>query len=63
VTPSLSLTDRIVGHCDGSSGAWLRSCGPRAQRNSGEYLLGRTIGAILSQNALSDNPVQFMLTH
>jgi hypothetical protein len=56
VTPSFSLTDRIVAHCEECSAAWSKTMRTARSRNSGEYLLGRGIGAILSRNGPSDKP-------
>ena len=54
--PSLSPTDRIAAHCDGCSGAWSRTIRTARSRTSGECLLGRPMGPILSRNGPSDKP-------
>jgi hypothetical protein len=59
--PSLSPTDRIAAHCDACSGVWPKTIRTARSRTSGEYLLGRPIGHILSRNGPSDKPgtIQF----
>src|SRR5262249_32595732 len=52
--PSFSATDRIATHCDGYSGAWSWTIRTARSRSSGEYLLGRPMGVILSRNKPSD---------
>lgn len=52
--PSLLATERMAAHWEGCS--WACSCSNRTarSRSSGEYLLGRGIGCILSQNEPCD---------
>ena len=57
--PSFSPTDRIAAHCDGCSGAWSKTIRTARSRSSGEYLLGRGMGSILSRNGPSDKPGTF----
>src|SRR4029453_2466969 len=54
--PSFSPTERIVAHCDGCSAAWSNTIRTARSRSSGEYLLGRPMGPILSLNGPSDKP-------
>src|SRR5262249_17998631 len=56
VQPNFSATDRIVAHCDGCSWAWSKTIRTARSRSSGEYLLGRGMGSILSRNEPSDKP-------
>src|SRR5678816_2710313 len=49
--PSFSPTDRIVAHCDGYSWACSSTIRTARSRDSGEYLLARPMGSILSLNA------------
>ena len=54
--PSFSPTDRIAAHCDGCSGVWSKTIRTARSRTSGECLLGRPMGPILSLNGPSDQP-------
>src|SRR6185436_20625225 len=54
--PSFSPTDRIVAHCDGCSSVCSNTIRTARSRSSGEYLLGRGMGSILSRNEPSDKP-------
>ena len=46
----------IAAHCDGCSGACSSTIRTARSRTSGEYLLGRPMGSILSRNEPSDKP-------
>src|SRR4030095_9793682 len=54
--PSFSPTDRIAAHCDGCSGVWSKTIRTARSRTSGECLLGRPMGPILSLTGPSDKP-------
>src|SRR6202022_189459 len=50
VHPSLPASDAIAAHCDGRSAPCSRTIRTARSRTSGEYLLGRAMGSILSMN-------------
>jgi hypothetical protein len=56
VQPSFGAIARSVAHCNGCSGACSRTSRTVHSRSSGEYLVSRPTGPILSPNGPSDKP-------
>src|SRR5262249_668596 len=54
--PNFSATDRIVAHCEGYSWACSNTMRTARSRSSGEYLVPRGIGSILSRKEPSEKP-------